>query len=51
MPVDDSTLAPTFEIEVDNNSVGEAIKRLTHHVEYDSSDGLADMGKIKLSKE
>jgi phage protein D len=49
MAVDDSTLAPTWDIEVDGTPIGEGIKDLVHHVEYESCDGLADVGRVKLS--
>jgi len=40
--------APVWNIEINNEDIGEGIARFVRHVEYESSDGLADMAKVRL---
>jgi len=45
--VADTTLAPSFDIEIEGQSVGDGINRFIRHVEYESADGLADMARLR----
>jgi len=40
--------APVWNIEINNEDIGENIARFVRHVEYESSDGLADMARVRL---
>ncbi len=48
LPGVSGTLAPTFEIEVNNEPIG-AVRNLIRQVEYESADGLADVARISLT--
>jgi phage protein D len=43
------TLAPNFSLKVNNNRVGENIRELITEIEYESSDGMADMMRIMVA--
>lgn len=45
----DPTLAPMFDIEVENQSLSDNVKRLVQSIEYESSDNLVDIMKIRCS--
>lgn len=42
-------LAPAFDLEVEGSSVGAGILRMIQRVEFESSDGSADMFKLRAS--
>lgn len=47
--VDDSTLAPRFSIHVEGTSVDHNIQQFIKHVEYESTDGMADLLRLRCA--
>lgn len=44
--MEDATLAPDYDIQVNGKSIDVGVRQLIQRVEYESTDGIADMAKI-----